>query len=293
MKCNLCKSENNKLLFYSDRYPDGRTGNVLKCKSCGLIFRDYNQRSQFSEGRNNPTGFRKDRPAKMTKKRIRIFNDYANRAALYRKHNRMLDVGSGHGYFLRLCSDKGWQVWGVEKGSELVRFSRKELGIKVLYGNFEDIEFSNNFFDVITFINVFEHIKDPYTALKKAYRILRPGGAIFLRFPNAALHVPYRFMIYHLYLYWKGIKRFDVSNINSYAFDKLSISHYLEKTNFKNQIIENDMPSSISIDINKFSFEKVVIKYLVIGLANIVNKITHGKHLIASSLSVKAIKPFV
>ena len=127
--------------------------------------------------------------------------------------------------------------------------------------------------------------------MKKAYRIIRPGGAIFLRFPNAALHVPIRFVIYNLYRYWKGIKRFDVSNINSYAFDSLSISRYLEKANFKDQIIKNDRSSSLSIDIKERSFEKVVIKYFIIGLSDIIEKITKGKHLIASSLSVKAIKP--
>jgi len=290
MPCNLCQSEDTKIVFHSDLYPDGRTGDVVKCKKCGLIFRDRDQTSQFSTGRNNPTGFRTDNPAKMTKKRIRIFNDYVNHAASYRKHNRILDVGSGHGFFLKFCSEKGWNVWGVEKDPQWVRFSKEKLGIQVANGRFEETEFSDNFFDVVTFINVFEHLKDPYTALKKAYQILRPGGAVFLRFPNAALHVPYRFVIYHLYPYCKGIKRFDVSSIYAYAFDSLSIFRYLNKTNFKNQIIENDMPSSVSLNIKELGFEKVVIKYLVIGLANIIKKITHGKRLIASSLSVRAVK---
>ncbi len=291
MGCNLCKSENAKLLFYSKNYPDGRTGNVVRCKRCGLIYRDRHQKSDFSSGQKNQTKFRPDYPSNITTNRLKILNNYANHVALYRMHNRILDVGSGHGFFLKLCSEKGWQVWGAEVDPELVRFSMEELGIGVLNGRFEELEFSDNFFDVVTFINVLEYLQDPDIALKKACRILRPGGAIFLRFPNAAIHIPLRFVFYNLYRYWKGIKRFDVSNINSYAFDRLSIFRYLEKANFKDQIIKYDSPSSLSNNIKERSFEKVVIKHFVIGLANIIKKITKGKHIIASSLSVKAIKP--
>ena len=289
MECNLCKSEINKILFRYDRYPDGRVRDILRCKRCGLVYRD--SRGKFSPKicQNTWTKWRPDYPAAFTEKRANIFDYYLKKIYGYRKYNRILDVGSGYGYFLKLCLDNGWEVWGVEADPELVRFSMEELGIQVVNESFEEVDYPDNFFDVVSFLNVLEHIQDPAFALKKAYRILRPGGAIFLRFPNAAFHIPIRRIIYKLYKYWKGIRRLDASNINSYAFDSLTICRYLNKANFKNHIVDNYKPPSGNINIKELSLENV-IKYLVTNLAYIVKKITNGKHLIASSLSVKAIK---
>ena len=39
LQCNLCRSSNARLLFRSDKYPDGRSGDIYKCKECGLVFR--------------------------------------------------------------------------------------------------------------------------------------------------------------------------------------------------------------------------------------------------------------
>jgi len=37
---------------------------------------------------------------------------------------------------------------------------------------------------------VLEHLRDPRSALLKAFDMLRPGGCLLARFPNALIHVP-------------------------------------------------------------------------------------------------------
>ena len=291
MKCNLCKSEISKPLFHYEKYPDGRVGDILRCKRCGLVYRINIQETHIGKSQaGQPTRRRSDYPASFTIRRERLFDYFLTNALRYRKYNRILDVGSGYGFFLKLCVEKGWQIWGVEVDPELVRFSMEELGIHVVNGKFEEVEYSDNFFDVVTFLNVLEHLPDPDFALKKSCRILRPGGALFLRIPNAAIHIPLRYFAYYIYRFWKGIKRFDASNINSYAFDSLSISRYLEKANFEDHMIDNDRHSRVYSNMKELSFEKT-IKCIAIGLADIIKIISGGRSLIASSLSVKAIKP--
>ena len=40
----------------------------------------------------------------------------------------------------------------------------------------------------MTFINVLDHLRDPFLALREAWRVLRPGGLLYLRVPNGPVH---------------------------------------------------------------------------------------------------------
>src|SRR5437879_13719673 len=42
--------------------------------------------------------------------------------------------------------------------------------------------------DAVTFINVLDHLVDPYGALAEAHRALGPNGLLVIRVPNGAFH---------------------------------------------------------------------------------------------------------
>ena len=50
-------------------------------------------------------------------------------ASGFRKLNRILDIGSGEGFFLNLCSTNEWEVFGVEVNPELVKITEEKFGI--------------------------------------------------------------------------------------------------------------------------------------------------------------------
>jgi SAM-dependent methyltransferase len=290
MPCNLCGSSNVKVLFRSDSYPDGYKNDTLRCRKCGLVFRD-------SQENVDPSGYgvscqnkRRDYPDNWNRERLRIFNEGVSLASKFRKLNRVLDVGSGYGFFLKRCQENGWEVWGVDMNPELVKFSKEEFGMRVSNGSFEEADYSNGFFDVVTFFNVLEHLSDPFFALKKAYSILRPGGALFLRFSNAVLHVPIRMVMYKLHKLWKPIKRFDNSSISQYAFNRSCICCYLRKVGFEDYVVANTRPTASFRSIEALGLEEMV-GLIGLGVSNFIKIMTRGRHLVAPSLSAIAIKP--
>ena len=103
LRCNLCDSKNIKLLFYSKKYPNGHSGNIVRCGRCGLVFRDSWEKFGNKIRQDNGTEWRPGFPAAFTKKRSIIFDYYLKNISCYRKYNRILDVGSGYGYFLKFC----------------------------------------------------------------------------------------------------------------------------------------------------------------------------------------------
>jgi SAM-dependent methyltransferase len=97
---------------------------------------------------------------------------------------RILDIGSGPGFFLLNGQKRGWQVKGIEPSIEAAEYSRG-LGLDV-----ENIFFSEETtptlgtFDVINMGEVLEHIPAPAELLKLARQTLNPNGLICIIVPN-------------------------------------------------------------------------------------------------------------
>jgi len=173
------------------RYAPDRS-DIVECRECGLVFR------VFLEGRDEggeETRAPFDAPAEADTRREGLYRDLADIVSKFRKLHRIFDVGAGSGYFLKLCRDRGWEISGTEADPDRVRSAETEHGVTLRGEPFERTEPGSARFDVVTFINVLEHLRDPRSALHKAFDMLRPGGCLLVRFPNALIHVsPYRMM---------------------------------------------------------------------------------------------------
>lgn len=95
---------------------------------------------------------------------------------------RVLDVGCGGGYFLRICSKLGAAVQGVEP-SPVAADQARSQGFPVFNGMLDDFT-TDERFDIITANQVLEHVPDPVATLEKMKSLLAPGGMIWLAVPN-------------------------------------------------------------------------------------------------------------
>lgn len=290
VSCNLCKSSEAKILFRSEDYPDRWKCDILRCQQCGLIFRKYNTNYKASSSDNhsqflNPL----DYPDKCSLGKMSIFRYYLDEISSYRSYNHILDVGTGHGHFLKLCIEWDWEVWGVEINPELVEYSKNEWGIDVFLGSLEEARYLDNFFDAVTLWRVLDYLSEPDKVLKEIYRILRPGGAIFLRFPNASFHIPSRWLFVMFYKFCKGVKRLDHSVIHHYSFNRSTICRYLRKAGFKYYEVKNAIRTSLYEKSREPTFRKLISLFLR-SIEKISKRVTGGRCLLAPSLWVKAIK---
>ena len=98
---------------------------------------------------------------------------------------RLLDVGSGEGFFAERAMRHGFHVTGVDYLAEGVRRSVARIGAsRVTYGSATALPFADNSFDVLTAWDVLEHLPDPARALEEFHRVLRPGGVLAASTPN-------------------------------------------------------------------------------------------------------------
>ncbi len=105
-------------------------------------------------------------------------------SALPADRRRLLDVGSGPGFFLLHGQRRGWDVVGVDPSPQAVAHARG-LGVEVVEG-FLTEETAPRFgtFDVIHMNEVLEHIPDPRAMIRLTRAMLRAGGLLSVIVPN-------------------------------------------------------------------------------------------------------------
>jgi SAM-dependent methyltransferase len=92
-------------------------------------------------------------------------------------------LGFGAGSYLAAAKRAGWDVSGVEVSSGALDQARKE-GFSIFEGELHEARYPDNYFDVITAVEVLEHVAKPAELLKEVVRILRPGGVLWATTPH-------------------------------------------------------------------------------------------------------------
>jgi len=113
------------------------------------------------------------------------------------KDARILDAGCATGYLLGLLWESGYRnLVGVELSEQLAAIARRHLPdeIAIVNADVRDhlAQMPDQSVDLILFHHVLEHIPREHTIplLREFYRVLRPGGYLDLRVPNASYLLP-------------------------------------------------------------------------------------------------------
>jgi 2-polyprenyl-3-methyl-5-hydroxy-6-metoxy-1,4-benzoquinol methylase len=113
-----------------------------------------------------------------------VFHRAGNLLKQYRRKGRLLDVGSGFGFFLSEMKNRGWDVTGIEISQKAMNYARDVLGLTIHPGPLEKANFPDDYFDAVTGFYVIEHLPYPMAFLRGCHRILKPGGLLLLRYPH-------------------------------------------------------------------------------------------------------------
>lgn len=114
------------------------------------------------------------------------------------KNKRVLDVGCGGGILSESMYAKGAEVTGIdlgEKALNVAKLHQYESGTKVDYRLVSVEQLASEqpaSFDVVTCMEMLEHVPDPEAIVVACARLVKPGGALFLstinRTPKAYLY---------------------------------------------------------------------------------------------------------
>jgi len=193
--CPLCFSDKTGLLFNSnDHFVSRKDFAVFKCSDCGFLFtQDYPEESEIgayyeseeyishsdtSRGFSNKL-YRIARTIMLGRKKVLV------EKVTGLKKGKILDIGSGTGYFAAIMRKAGWQVKGVEINEKARNFSASNFGLEVDLPD-RITSYDTNSFDCITLWHVLEHFHDPFKYISEIYRLLKPGAVCVVALPNSS-----------------------------------------------------------------------------------------------------------
>jgi SAM-dependent methyltransferase len=117
-----------------------------------------------------------------TIKRIRKFKEIDS-------GSKVLEVGTGAGWFPILCKKCGIACEGLEICPQLVNYAYefgRANGVKpdIRLGNIEEEEIGQSKYDIIIALSTFEHVEHWQKGLRKIYEALKPGGLFYFYSTN-------------------------------------------------------------------------------------------------------------
>lgn len=106
---------------------------------------------------------------------------------------RVADVGCGGGILSEGLARAGAQVVGIDLGEELLEIAKahaEESGIAVEYRRISAetlAETEPGSFDIVTCMEMLEHVPDPASVVDACARLVKPGGRVFFSTLNRKL----------------------------------------------------------------------------------------------------------
>ncbi|MBN2452699.1 MAG: class I SAM-dependent methyltransferase [Candidatus Omnitrophica bacterium] len=177
-ECPLCRKKEWEILFRLDEF------NIVRCRPCGLIFRDVfltadSSKDLYSERyfTDEQAGYFFNNP----REKEELFNARMDTVQAYVPlKGTLLDIGCAIGTFLNIARGRGWNARGSEISEFAAGYARDKHGLDVVSGEFDKTKFGNEKFDVVTLWDVIDHSEDPVTFLNDAASLLKPGGYLFV-----------------------------------------------------------------------------------------------------------------
>jgi SAM-dependent methyltransferase len=102
----------------------------------------------------------------------------------YRLTGRWLDIGFGEGGLLSIARRHSWSCYGTEVSPAALEYGARQ-GWFVTSNPVVDPRFPAHGFDVISMVEILEHLPDPDGVMGIVSQLLRPGGMFYLTTPNA------------------------------------------------------------------------------------------------------------
>jgi 2-polyprenyl-3-methyl-5-hydroxy-6-metoxy-1,4-benzoquinol methylase len=250
-ECPMCRSRDRKLMYTPIR--DSIKSYIYDCNNCGFRYNgikliDKNLKildSKFITGYTKKNKF--SRVEELYNHKLSKIENYMNKSPKNNKL-RILDLGCGVGVMLSAAMKRGWKGCGVDPSISCCEVARSK-GLTVESKTLTEIGYKNNYFDLITAIEVIEHFEDPVKEFTEMRRTLKKDGLIVIQTANVGSlnfivkggKAPYYYYDHLCYYSMKTIKmmlkKLNLKIVRAIP-DEISLKHRIKSCNNLTQKIK-------------------------------------------------------
>jgi 2-polyprenyl-3-methyl-5-hydroxy-6-metoxy-1,4-benzoquinol methylase len=193
VECPICKGQKSKtFITCKDHTVSQEEFAIVECEECSFRYtnprpsqaeigsyyksEEYISHTNTSKGLVN-TIYKQVRKHTLNQK-LRLIKRFSS-------GRKLLDYGSGAGFFLKHCLNNGWTGLGIEADKDTRQKSRNELGIDVLSPD-QLVTLERMDFDVISLWHVLEHVHELDSTLSALIGLLKDDGILIVAVPNCS-----------------------------------------------------------------------------------------------------------
>ncbi|MCP5432787.1 MAG: class I SAM-dependent methyltransferase [Alphaproteobacteria bacterium] len=184
--CDCCGSDRLEAIYRPEDSERGLT--VHLCRHCGLVQslprvdRVPRRETRVSSGADwgNVRYGKGFRAAAAIDRLARRLADIARPA--------ILDVGASRGAFIEALRTLGLdaRVTAVEPDMRVLGDYARDETIETICERIEDVDLPSEAFDLVHSCHTLEHLRSPAATLRDHWRVLKPGGLLYVDVPNLA-----------------------------------------------------------------------------------------------------------
>ncbi len=232
-KCPVCGSNNFSPFIESNDFSTSHEDyNICKCTDCSFAFTQDipNQENIGSYYKSENYVSHSNTKKGMMFKIYHLVRNYMlkskqktveNNTGI--KNGKILDIGTGTGFFSNQMQKAGWDVSAIEQDKDAREFAKREFNLDVLPPS-DFYNLNEKSFDVVSMWHVLEHVHDLDGYLKTIHKILSENGHFVAAVPNYK-----SYDAKHYKKYWAA---YDLP-IHLWHFSPSSIKLLVEKYGFK------------------------------------------------------------
>lgn len=224
-QCPLCESNLIRQLL-------NKSGLELwQCNNCGVHFRvmeSTQSKDHFldidMEAYNNS----------VRKTREDSYQTLITRITPHVKTGKWLDVGCSFGWLLDFVTEAGFSGYGVDPSPTATQAAEGKPFV-IMTGLYPETDGGGSPYQVVSFMDVLEHMADPVHVLNKTHAVLEQDGILVIQLPDrASLMYKLGFLLFRLGLLepLKRLYLFDFDFPHLYYFNKKSLTTLLQKTGY-------------------------------------------------------------
>lgn len=245
--------------YYKITQSSGERNNILRCEGCGLIFQEPGTDKSkildwYALGKDDQYLNEFENRVKNAK---RILSTLSKNGT----GKKLLDVGCSTGILLYAAKEMGYEIYGIEPSKWAVDYIKIQLGFENIFcGGLEAYPVQENYFDVITLLDVIEHFPNPHQSLEIINRLLKPQGKIIILTPDIGSVIARFFKS----RWWCIIPE------HLFYFSRETLKTLLEQTGFT---IEKELSTGRTFHLSHWAYKVVGERYKPLLEKSILSKI--------------------
>lgn len=150
-------------------------------------------------------------------------------------NSQILEAGCGLGGWVNYFHQKGYHIIGIEYEKDIIKEAKEfDASLPIMYGDVRSLDFPEDSFDAYISLGVIEHFYEgPQKALCEAYRVLKPGGLVFISVPY--LSVFRKICVQPLRNLYFAMRRLrgKPAYFWEYRYTKVELTQFLEDAGFE------------------------------------------------------------